>query len=341
MPDNDLWKYCTAEHCKELLLSFRLFGNTAWSGEKQIACLYGLSRHIGKHYARAVIPKRDGSARHLLVPDPLLKQVQKNILHHVLAEMPVSPHATAYHPKANVFANARPHLRQPQVLRLDIEDFFGTITFPMVYNQAFPYVYFPPSVRTLLTHLCCYRDYLPQGAPTSAAISNLVLKPFDDHMGRWCSERGITYTRYCDDMVFSGDLDAHAVKNKVQNFLQAMGFSLNLKKTRLSTRHQQQVVTGLVVNEKVQAPVQYRKALRKEIYFCQKYGVQSHLTQTADQTYLPHGHDGVVRYLASLLGKVNFVLQANPQDAYFQQAKSAIQHMRAQFLTHTGTLSTL
>ena len=163
MPDNDLWKYCTAGHCKELLLSFRLFGNTAWTGEKQIACLYALSRHIGKHYAHAVIPKRDGSARHLLVPDPLLKQVQKNILHHVLAEMPVSPHATAYHPKANVFASKAP-LRQAAVLRW-IEIFsVPDITFPDVLSQAFPMSTF--RLRSNLLHTCAVTARLPaQGRP--------------------------------------------------------------------------------------------------------------------------------------------------------------------------------
>lgn len=325
--NRDLWKYCTPEQCKEQLLSFRLFGHTTWTSEKQIACLYTLSKHINRHYSQAIIPKRDGSPRYLYAPDRLLKQVQKNILNHVLNDIPVSSYATAYRKKTSVIANASVHVGQEQILRLDIEDFFGSISFLMVYKYAFPHIYFPPPIRTLLTHLCCYQDYLPQGAPTSAAISNLVMKPFDDYMGHWCAERDIVYTRYCDDMIFSGVFDQTFMKKKVQNFLQVMGFNLNQKKTRLQSRHGQQIVTGLVVNAKVQAPAQYRKELRKEIYYCEKYGVISHLTQVQDQKYLPLGRDGITRYLSSLLGKINFVLQANPEDWCFQDAKLTIQKM--------------
>ena len=310
-----------------MLLSFQLFGNTDRSAEKQLACLCALSRHTQDHYSRIVIPKRNGSPRFLLVPDSLLKQVQKNLLHHVLEKIPISPYAKAYYRKASVMRNAAAHVRQKQVLRLDIEDFFGTICFPMVYQHAFPWSFFPPAVRTLLTHLCCYQDYLPQGAPTSAAVSNLVMKPFDEYIGQWCTERNIVYTRYCDDMVFSGDFDARTVKNKVQNFLQTMGFNLNQRKTRLVNQHQQQLVTGLVVNEKVQVPIGYRKQLRKEIYYCQKYGVHSHLMRTKETgAVMPEAQD-IKHYLQTLQGKVSFVLQANPDDAYFQEARRVVHKM--------------
>lgn len=73
----DLWKYCTSDQYREMLLSLKLFGNTEWTGEKQISCLYALSNHVEKHYHRVKIPKSSGGVRFLDVPDPLLKQVQK------------------------------------------------------------------------------------------------------------------------------------------------------------------------------------------------------------------------------------------------------------------------
>lgn len=320
-----LWKYCTPEQCQDMLLSFQLLNDNAWTDEEKIACLYALSRHTRQHYQRIAIPKRNGSLRHLLVPDPLLKQVQKNILHHILVTLPISSYATAYHRGANVISNAAAHIGQRQILKLDIEDFFGNISFLAVYRLAFPSIYFPLSVRTMLTHLCCYQDYLPQGAPTSAAISNLVMKPFDEYIGHWCSARHITYTRYCDDMVFSGDFDHRAVKNKVQNFLQTMGFNLNQAKTRRVFQHQQQMVTGLVVNKKIQAPIQYRKKLRQEIYYCEKYGVVAHLMRMNELNDFSLIQKDVNSYLLSLLGKINFVLHANPNDTYFIKAKSSVQ----------------
>ena len=325
MPDSDIWKYCTAEHCKEFLLSFRLLGDTDWTREKQLACLYAVSNHTEKHYQPVTIKKRDGTPRSLFVPDPLLMNIQANILRNILDLMPVSPFATAYHKGAGIVRNASVHTGQTKILKMDIENFFGRIVFPMVYQNAFPTVYYPPAVGTMLTHLCCYHGYLPQGAPTSAAISNLVMRHFDAYMGKWCAEREIIYTRYCDDMTFSGDFDAGTVESKVRNFLSAMGFAVNGKKTKLLTRQGRQSVTGIVVNEKPQASRQYRSKLRQEIHYCGKYGVVSHLTRINDQRYLPLGQDGIAKYCLSLLGKVNFVLHVNPQDTYFRQAKELVQ----------------
>lgn len=97
----DLWQYCTWEHCKEMLLSFHLLGENDWSEDKILACLYALGNHGEKHYKKIRIPKKSGGFRILLAPDPLLKYVQKNILHHVLEGFSVSDQATAYRKKGN------------------------------------------------------------------------------------------------------------------------------------------------------------------------------------------------------------------------------------------------
>lgn len=324
MRSEKLWKYCSKENCRDLLISFRLFGQSSWSDEKQIATLYILSNDTENHYSPTTIPKRDGTLRSLWIPDKVLKKVQKNILHNILDDLPISVHATAYRKGACIAANAAMHVGKSQILKLDIENFFGTISFPMIYQRAFPGFYFPPPVRTLLTSLCCHQDCLPQGAPTSAAISNLVMKSFDDYMGQWCSERYITYSRYCDDMTFSGEFNANLVKHKVTRFLHAMGFQLNEKKTTLLNQHHQQMVTDIVVNTKVQVSSQYRKTLRQDIYYCKQYGVVSHLMKIKDQNYLPFGQDGIMRYLSALLGKINFVLYVNPDDRDFNAAKIII-----------------
>lgn len=312
MYQGELWKYCTKEQCREMLLSLKLLGDTDWPEEKVISCLYAVSNHAESHYRMAQIPKRDGGTRKLLVPDPLLKQIQKNILHHVLDGMEVSPCAAAYRKGRTLSGNACVHTGKPLILKLDIEDFFGSILFPAVLQNAFPAVYFPTAVGTLLTVLCCCHDRLPQGAPTSPAISNLVMKPFDRYMEEWCGERKIAYTRYCDDMTFSGDFDAKTVYRKVKGFLGAMGMELNEKKTKAVPFAYRQTVTGIVVNEKLQVPRDYRRKLRQEVYYFLKYGME----ENADASSLP-----------SLLGKVNFVLQVNPEDRWFADAKEKIREM--------------
>lgn len=326
-----LWKYCTTAQALDFLLSLGLLGDTGWPREKQLACLYTLSNQAERHYRPLTISKRDGTVRKLLSPDPLLKKIQRNILHNVLEGLTISPHATAYHKGADILRNASRHKGQKLILKMDIRDFFGSITFPMVYQSAFPRSYFPPAVAALLTYLCCYRDCLPQGAPTSAAISNLVLKPFDDFMGEWCRERDVVYTRYCDDMTFSGDFAAQPVINKVRGFLLSMGFEVNENKTKILSRHYRQSVTGIVVNRKLQVSREYRAKLRQEIYYCRKYGAASHLAQMNGKRCLPFELEEryLVRYLRSLLGKVDFVLQADPRNQYFRQAKASIQTMLA------------
>lgn len=321
MRDEALWKYCTPRHCREFLLSLNLLGNTAWPEEKQISCLYAVANHVEKHYRPLTVRKRDGGIRRLKAPDPLLKTIQQNLLHRVLETQPVSASATAYRPGSGVVKNALPHLHHRQLLKLDIQDFFSSITFLQVKERAFSDALFPPQVGTLFTRLCCYEDYLPQGAPTSAAISNLVLLPFDREMERWCGERGIAYSRYCDDLAFSGEFDARQVENKASSFLEVMGFTLNRKKTKLLSHHVRQAVTGVVVNEKPQVSRDYRKKLRQELYYCEKYGVASHLERLTGR---PAEQGALTGYLSSLLGKINFVLLVNPQDNWFREAAEQV-----------------
>lgn len=161
---SDIWKYCNKSHTREFLLSLGLTGKLNLPEEKQLSLLYGLSNHAEEHYQKVQIPKRNGTWRTLYVPDSLLKYIQKQILHKILMQFPVSSCASAYKKGCVLKENAAPHSGKPIVLKMDIWDFFGNITFISVYQHAFPGELFPPSVRTLLTHLCCYKDFLPPGA---------------------------------------------------------------------------------------------------------------------------------------------------------------------------------
>lgn len=320
----NLWKYITVEQCNEFLLSFHLLGKTRLSAKEQITCLYSISNTLERHYEQYTLVKNNGGTRKITKPDALLKRVQKNILVNILSQRSVSTYATAYQKGVGLIANAQPHIEKQQLLKLDIEDFFDSISFSQVYMYAFPSSFFPKSVAGLLTHLCCYNHCLPQGAPTSPMISNLVLRSFDDSIGQWCKERGISYTRFCDDMTFSGSFDAIAVRNKVQAFLAELGFSLNKKKTRMISKHEQQTVTGIVVNKKPQAARTYRKQLRQEMYYCMKFGVPSHIARKTAVSPLLIEQQTVENYLLSLLSKTNFILQLNPLDEEFLQVRTQL-----------------
>ncbi|MDO4276502.1 MAG: reverse transcriptase family protein [Eubacteriales bacterium] len=325
MSVNDLWKYCTAEQEKEMLLSLRLLDGMPVKEDKYLPCLYAVSNHTDQHYHTASIKKKSGGMRKLLVPDALLSTIQKNILHHVLNGFPAADAAKAYKAHVSPIDNALPHVGAEQIVKLDIKNFFDNITYFLVYQYAFPAEYFPPAVRTMLTALCCCHDYLPQGAPTSPGISNLVMKSFDKYMTWWCRERGIHYTRYCDDMTFSGNLDEKELINKVRSFLQVMGFQLNEKKTRILKGSCRKTVTGIVVNEIPQVSRDYRRKLRAEIHYCRKFGVEEHVKRMGKTEWMAaHGPD-TERYIYHLLGKVNYVLHVNPKDEYFVEARKFLQ----------------
>lgn len=301
-------------------MSLELLDRSVWPDDQYLGCLYSISNHPEEHYHAVHIPKRDGTVRRVYEPAGLLKQIQKNILHRVLAQFPVSVYATAYKKDGGIRINASHHQRKEQILKLDIEHFYDHVMFYMVYQCAFPAVRFPPPVRTLLTHLCCYKECLPQGAPTSAYISNLVLRPLDEYMGTWCEPQNITYSRYSDDITCSGSFNPHAVIRICSSRLQMMGFYLKEEKTRIISQGCSQIVTGITVNDKLQVPRAYRDELRRDLYYCCKYGPASHLAHLGDTKYLPREGAGIRRYLQSLLGRINFVLSVNGEDAYFQRA---------------------
>jgi len=342
-----LWKYCDQEQIRDMLLSFRLLGDTDWPEEKILACLFAISNHPEAHYHQVRIPKKRGGYRTLDVPDSILKKVQRNILHHVLEGFSPSPAAAAYKKGGSPIGNAAAHRGKRVILKMDIRDFFGNITFPMVLHHAFPGSYFPTSVGTMLTCLCCFRERLPQGSPASPAVSNLVMRPFDENMTDWCGQREITYTRYSDDLTFSGDFDTAPVMGKTEGFLKAYGLEINREKTRVCTNGCQQKVTGIVVNEKIQLPRDYRRKLRQEIHYCRTYGVEAHLagigygeetltggTQKENRRAARWGEENPTvegqagrepiqaeAYLASLLGKVSYLLAVNPEDQWFREAR--------------------
>lgn len=275
--------------------------------------LFDYLKYVDREYRTTNIRKKNGGGRTLQVPSRNLKRIQTIILCEILNHFPVSQYATAYKKGATLQNNATPHVGRRYLLKLDITDFFGSIRFGQVYRAAFNANYFPKQIGLMLTRLCCRQDVLPQGAPTSPALSNLVMQNFDNNMGAWCAKRGIAYTRYCDDMTFSSDKPLYHVYEKAKAMLEEMGFQLNEKKTRFVTNSSRQSVTGLIVNEKVTVPREYKRLLRQELYYWVKFERKETGT---DQDY------------QRLMGKLNFVLQTEPENPWFQRAKEVLERKR-------------
>ncbi len=286
--------------------------------------LYALSNDIEKHYNKIRIKKKNGGFRVLSVPDDLLKLVQRKIACVILSKEPISKYATAYKQGASVIKNAKRHVGKEKVLRLDIKHFFDSITYSAVKEKVFTTERFSEANRVLLTMLCYYRDRLPQGAPTSPVITNVIMRDFDEKVGNWCEKRNITYTRYCDDMAFSGSFDEKEVIGFISAELKEMGFFLNKIKTSVATQGQKQYVTGLVVNQFTNTSVEYRKKLRQEVYYCRKFGVKQHMERA--NIFCKSEYS----YLLGLYTRLSYALHANPNDQKIKKDRDFIAELIAE-----------
>lgn len=277
--------------------------------------LYALSNHLSAHYHTAELPKPGGGVRRLTVPDQALKRVQRSIARNLLAYREVSPHATAYRCGSGIVRNASAHVGRARLLKMDIYRFFDSITYSAVKNAVFPAEIFSEPLRVLLTMLCYYKDALPQGAPTSPAVANILMGDFDADVGGWCARRGVAYTRYCDDLTFSGETGLEGSYRYARARLEEMGFRVNEKKTLFLRSGQRKQVTGLVVNERVDVPVEYRRRLRQELYYCKCFGLEEHMRSV--------GWEGAPEaYARRLLGRVGYALQVRPEDRTLLEGKA-------------------
>ena len=313
-----MWKYIGTKECNDFLLSLNLFN--CKDEKTYLKTLYSISNNIENNYKVYKIKKHNGKYRTIHEPNTLLKHIQKQILVNILNNKSISEYAKAYHKGISLKDNALPHINKNIILKLDIKDFFENISFIDVYNCCFPIEYFPKSVGMLLTTLCTYDDHLTQGSPTSAYISNLVMKDFDEEIGFWCEENNISYTRYSDDMTFSGNFNPSDIIKKVRKMLYKLGLQLNNDKIHVVTKKASQTVTGLVVNDKVQVGIKYRKEIRKAVYYINKYGLDSHLKRI--------NKNNKRKYLNSLYGKILYVLQINKDDKEFIIYKNIINKIK-------------
>lgn len=277
---------------------------------------YEIVNHIDKHYTTFYVPKRSGLKRRIDKPDEHLKTIQKWILEKILYGIPCSKYAKAYIKGRTINDNVRYHKGQKIVVTLDIKDFFGSVKGHHIY-QIFKQCEYPEQVAVLLTKLCLFNDCLPQGAPTSAYLSNLVLNEFDKNVGDYCFEKGIRYTRYADDMTFSGDFDITALIFKVDSELCRVGLKRNPNKVKIMRQNNRQKATGVVLNDKIQASREYRLKIRQEIHYIKRFGLLSHLEHIGRSNEKD-------KYLHQLLGKISYVLSINRNDKKMAEYKKYI-----------------
>ncbi len=309
----------TKEQSKEFLLSLNLINST--NDKEVLTKLYSITNKIENNYRVYKIKKHNGNYRTIYSPNPLLKSIQRKILNNILNNKEISKYAKAYHKNISLKDNAIPHLNKKLVLKLDIVDFFENIEYPTIYKYCFNEAYFPKAVGHLLTTLCTYESRLPQGAPTSSYISNLIMKDFDNEIGTYCEQHNISYTRYSDDMTFSGDFNPSELIKLVRKQLYKLGLKINNKKIHVINNSSQQNVTGIIVNKKIQVSSKYRKQIRQSIYYIKRYGIKDHLSKIRHQ-------ETPSKYINSLYGKTLYVLSIDPTNKEFIKYKEYLSKLK-------------
>jgi hypothetical protein len=229
---------------------------------------------VGEAELRAIVPryrsftvnKRSGGQRRIEEPAADLKRVQRLILRRLLRRLRAHPAAHGFERGRSIVTAALPHARRAVVLRMDVQDFFLSTKAERV-EAYFRRTGWGAEAAGLLTQLCTSRGGLPQGAPTSPRLSNLVNFRLDARLASLARKHGAAYTRYADDMTFSFPSDEHETYvNVIQTTKKALreaGYRLHTeRKLRVLRPHMRQTVAGLVVNDGVRLPRATRRWLR-------------------------------------------------------------------------------
>lgn len=242
--------------------------------------------------------------RKITAPSLPLKRRQQWILKEILEKLKVHDCCHGFVKGRSILTNAQMHRKHPVIFNMDIEDFFPSVTMEKV-RQVFLQAGYSRGAADALAGLCCHEDVLPQGAPTSPYMANLVLWDMDTALAGFCGQKGITYTRYADDMSFSGDMDVEQHGAALQAIVRSFGFSINEEKTRCCRDPHRKMVTGLVVKaEGIFVPKGFKRKLRQEIYYCRRFGVECHLKNT--------GNSERSSFKEYLYGKAYFVAMVEP-----------------------------
>ncbi len=274
------------------------------------------------HYHRFYIQKKLGGLRLISAPMPRLKAVQLWILEHILMQIPLHPSAHGFRPAHSIVTNAEPHVGQDIVVNMDIKDFFPSITYKRT-KGLFCSLGYSEQLSTIFALVCTEPDvddieldgetyyaakserHLPQGAPSSPAITNVICSRLDSRLHGMANALHLSYSRYADDMTFSG---AHVTEKQLATLLWQTeqivndeGFALHPGKLRVMRKGSRQEVTGIVVNERVSLPRKTLRKFRALLFQVEKDGFQGKHW---------NGHDVS---LTTLMGFARYVTMVNPE----------------------------
>lgn len=302
-------------------------------------------------YEEFQIPKRQGGERKIAAPNRELRNIQRKLLA-VLTEV-YTPKVCAYGfiKAKNIKENADNHIKCSQILNIDLKNYFEQINFGRVRGMfiAKPYS-IGTEAATVLAQIVCYKGKLPQGAPTSPIIANMVCAPMDNHFMKLARNEHITYTRYADDITFSSnhkfskcvvlnDSENVIIGQSIIDILTEDGFEMNEKKIHLRNKGRRQEVTGLIVNKKVNVRREYVREVRAILHNYEQNGAEDAVVEYFKKYKSDEEYKNVQRIMDSenedskkavinlfnsvLKGKINFIkdIRGNDDFVFYKYAE--------------------
>lgn len=249
-------------------------------------------------YHSFLIPKKNGKMRQIEAPSQRLLKYQQWIKRKILDVIPCSESAKGFKKNTSILDNAMPHVGKKTVINLDIKDFFPSVKYTQIF-RVFHYYGYNRQVSHLLTKMCTNsKNVLPQGAPTSPGIANIVMLKLDKRMTCLAEANRCDYTRYADDITLSGDERIVKLVPLLKQIINEESFTVNEEKVRVQYASQRQEVTGLTVNKKVSVSKRTIKEIEYAIYYCSKYGVEEHMKRIkCDKAFYKEHLYGLAYYI--------------------------------------------
>ena len=274
-----------------------------------------------RRYVTFQIPKKKpGEFRTIDAPNPTLKTIQQCLNHVVQLLYTPNNAAVGFAKGRSVVSGARVHLNQRYVYNIDLKDFFPSITSGRLFKrlQSKPFG-LNAEMASLVTDLCCDKQVLPQGAPTSPTITNFICERLDRKLLKLATAYNLRYTRYADDITFSGMQNVFADNGRFCQSLRHIiedeeHFKINEDKTRLSHRGERQEVTGLIVNDKPNVSRKYVRQLRTMLHNWELLGkdeAQSEFIKYYQPTKNVNGQHHIENIISGKLDYLKMVKGAN------------------------------
>ena len=275
---------------------------------------YANPKLCGKRYYQFHIGKKSGGKRTITAPFSGLKLIQRCL--NLILTVVFTPHPAAmgFANNKSVADNAGLHTKKNYVYNTDLKDFFPSIAFRRVKTVLeLPPFKLKDELAFLIANLCCYKGFLPQGAPASPVLTNMICQRLDRKLYKLSKESGCTYSRYADDITFSSCRHIYKPGGKflkaLKRIIKEENFSVNESKIRLQRREYRQVVTGIIVNEKVNLDRRYIQKVRAMLHNWEKHGYEK-----AKAKFLVHyksdkGHvkTGSPEFMNVLAGKLEYM----------------------------------